>query len=165
MLDDDPTILVVHLDSTLKLRDKSLRTNQSCALCGVYGHYSHHCPNLPEYRAALFEMNNLDLETAPLTIEEIHPPVSSSSEEVNTIYMISSVTTPSSTDLTTQTFRTDEEILEALTAPDYPWDDMHHRSYFLPDEPSFNTAPQFTIESKDFLPPQGRLVQGPYSCS
>ena len=100
-LDDDPTIPVVHLDSTPMPRDKSLRTNQSCALCGVYGHYSHHCPDLPEYRLALFEMNNLDLETAPLTIEEIHSPVSSSSEEVNTIYMISSVTTPSSTDLTT----------------------------------------------------------------
>ena len=97
-------------------------------------------------------MNNLDLETAPLTIEEIHPLVSSSSEEVNTIYMISFVITPSSTNLTTQTFRTDEEILEALTAPDYPWDDMHHRSYFLPEVSFSNTATQFAVESKDFLP-------------
>ena len=158
MLDDDPTIPVVHLDSTPMPRDKSLRTNHSCALCDVYGHYSHHCPDLPEYRIALFEMNNLDLETKNLTIEEIlpsdldlettqlpiveilpsdldlettqptieeiHPPVSSHSEEINTIYMISSAPTPSSTDLTTQTFRTDKEILEALTASDYPWDDM-----------------------------------------
>ena len=124
LLDDDPTIPVVHLDSTPKPRDKSLRTNHSCAICGVYGHYTVHCPDLPEYRAALFEMNNLDLETAPLTIEEIHSPVSSSSEEINTIYMISSAPTPSSTNLTTQTFRTDKEILEALTASDYPWDDM-----------------------------------------
>ena len=68
--------------------------------------------------------------------------------------MISSATTPSSTDLTTQTFRTDEEILEALTAPEYPWDDMHHRSYFLPDESSSNTATQFAVESKYFLPPK-----------
>ena len=135
-LDNDPTIPVVHLESTPTPRDKSLRTNHSCAICGIYGHYTNHCPDLPNYIAALFEMNNLDLETAPPTIEEIHPPVSSPSEEINTIYMISSVTTPSSTGLTSQTFCTDDEILEALTAPDYPWDDMHHRSYFLPDESS-----------------------------
>ena len=186
-LDDDPTIPVVHLDSTPMPRDKSLRTNHSCDLCGVYRHYSHHCPDIPEYKIALFEMNNpdletapptiveihspvsspsgevnttlfemnnLDLEIAPPTIVEIHPPESSSSEEVKTIYMISSTTTSSSTDLTTQTFRTDEEILEALTAPDYPWDDMHHRSYFLPDESSSNNSTQFAVESKDFLRPK-----------
>ena len=128
MLDDDPNMSVVKLDPTPKPRDKSLRTNHPCAICGVYGHYSHHCPDLPDYRVALYEMNNLDLETAPPTIEEIHPPVSSPSGEDNTIYMISSATTPSSTDLMTQTFRIDEEILEALTTPEYPWDDMHHRS-------------------------------------
>ena len=41
--------------------------------------------------------------------------------------------------------------------PDYPWDDMHHRSYFLLDESSSNTATQFAVESKDFLPPLDRL--------
>ena len=118
LLDDDPTIPVVHLESTPKPRDKSLRTNHSCALCGVYGHYSHHCPDLPEYRVALFEMNNLDLETAPPTIVEIQPPDSSSPEEVDTIYMISMsdhVFAPPFTfepfDLTTRVFYTYEEIL------------------------------------------------------
>ena len=110
-------------------------------------------------------MNNLDLETAPPTIEEIHPPRSPTSREVNTIYMISSATTPSSTDLTTQTFCTDEEILEALTAPEYPWDDMHHHSYFLPDESSSNTATQFAVESKDFLPPKVDWFKDPIPCS
>ena len=99
-------------------------------------------------------MNNPDFEMAPPTSEEILPPVSPPFEEINTIYMISSATTPSSTDLTTQTFRTDEEILEALTAPEYPWDDMYHRSYFLLDESSSNTTTQFAVESKDFLPPK-----------
>ena len=65
-------------------------------------------------------MNNMDLETTPPTIEEIHPPISSPSGEISTIYMISSTTTPSSTNLTTQTFRTNEEILEAFTALEYP---------------------------------------------
>jgi hypothetical protein len=27
----------------------------------------------------------------------------------------------------------DEAILEALTSPNRPWDDLHHRSYFLPE--------------------------------
>jgi len=152
MLDDDPNIPTVELNPTPKPKDKSLRTNHSCAICGIYGHYSHHCPDLPDYRAALYEMNNLDLETAPTTIEEIYPPVSSPSGEVNTIYMISSTTTPSSTDLTTTTFHTDEEILEALTAPDYPWDEMHHRSYFIPEASSSSTATPYAVESKDFLP-------------
>jgi hypothetical protein len=26
----------------------------------------------------------------------------------------------------------DESILDAMSGPDRPWDDMHHRSYFLP---------------------------------
>jgi hypothetical protein len=30
-------------------------------------------------------------------------------------------------------FPSDEVILEALTGPDRPWDDLHHRSYFLPE--------------------------------
>jgi len=29
-------------------------------------------------------------------------------------------------------FNSDEDIMEAMTTPDYPWDDMHHHSYFLP---------------------------------
>jgi hypothetical protein len=27
----------------------------------------------------------------------------------------------------------DEVIIEAMTSLDRPWDDLHHRSYFLPD--------------------------------
>jgi hypothetical protein len=27
----------------------------------------------------------------------------------------------------------DESIIEAMTGPDKPWDDLHHRSYFLPE--------------------------------
>ena len=29
-------------------------------------------------------------------------------------------------------FHFDEDIMEALTDPDILWDDMHHRTYFLP---------------------------------
>ena len=110
-LDDDPTIPVVHLESTPTPRDKSLRTNHPCALCDVYGHYSHHCPDLPDFRLALHVLNNpvletenltireilplyLDPETSQLPIVEIHPPESSASEEFKNIYMFSSVTSP-----------------------------------------------------------------------
>ena len=41
-------------------------------------------------------------------------------------------------------------MLEALTTSEYPWDDMHHRLFFLPEElvPQFD---QFSVETKDFI--------------
>jgi hypothetical protein len=30
-------------------------------------------------------------------------------------------------------FPSDEAIIEAMTTPDKPWEDLHHRSYFLPE--------------------------------
>jgi hypothetical protein len=30
-------------------------------------------------------------------------------------------------------FPSDEDILEEMTGPNIPWDDLHHRSYFLPE--------------------------------
>jgi hypothetical protein len=30
-------------------------------------------------------------------------------------------------------FPSDEAIIEAMTSPDKPWEDLHHRSYFLPE--------------------------------
>jgi hypothetical protein len=32
-----------------------------------------------------------------------------------------------------ETLPSDEAIVEAMNGSDRPWDDMHHRSYFLPD--------------------------------
>jgi hypothetical protein len=36
-------------------------------------------------------------------------------------------------DFLNDTLPSDEEIIEAMNGSDRPWDDMHHRSYFLPD--------------------------------
>jgi hypothetical protein len=36
-------------------------------------------------------------------------------------------------DFLDDTLPSDEAILEAMNGPDRPWDDMHHRSYFLPE--------------------------------
>jgi hypothetical protein len=30
-------------------------------------------------------------------------------------------------------FPSDEEVIEAMTSPNKPWEDLHHRSYFLPE--------------------------------
>jgi len=44
-------------------------------------------------------------------------------------------------------FHSDEDIMEAMITRDYPWDDMHHRAYFLLQE----THDQYVVESKDFI--------------
>ena len=73
------------------------------------------------------------------------------------IYMMSSSTDPlvsttndGPSDLSLHCFRNDEEILEALTALEYPWDDMHHRSFFLPEE-LVSQSNYFSMETKDFI--------------
>ena len=40
-----------------------------------------------------------------------------------------------------------------MTSPNYPWDDLHHRSYYLPQAttPSFSSN-QYIIETKGFIP-------------
>ena len=72
-------------------------------------------------------------------IEAVHPPPPFS--DTMSIYMMSSSTNPlistitdGPSDMSLHFFRNDEEILEALTALEYHWDDMHHRSFFLPKE-------------------------------
>jgi hypothetical protein len=51
-------------------------------------------------------------------------------------------------------FQCDEDILEEMQCPDSPWDALHHRALFLPQEalmpPSHN--PIFAVETKDFIP-------------
>ena len=52
--------------------------------------------------------------------------------------------------LSLRCFRNDEEILEALIAPEYPWDNMHHRSFFLPEKLVLQSD-QFSMETKYFM--------------
>ena len=73
------------------------------------------------------------------------------------IYMMSSspdqiipISNNNPLDLSLHCFDNDEEILEALTASEYPWDDMHHRSFFLPEE-IVSQSDQFFVETKDFI--------------
>jgi hypothetical protein len=51
-------------------------------------------------------------------------------------------------------FKCDEEILEELNYPDHPWDALHHRALFFPQEASVppNQHPIYAVETKDFIP-------------
>jgi hypothetical protein len=51
-------------------------------------------------------------------------------------------------------FHYDEEILKELNNPDYPWDALHHRALFFPQESSMppNQHPIYVVEIKDFIP-------------
>ena len=104
---------------------------------------------------ALTDLHHHSLDSEITLIEEVHPPPPSS--DTMSIYMMSSSTDPlisSSTngpsDLSLRCFINDEEILEALTAPEYPWDDMHHRLFFLLEE-LVSQSDQFSVEAKDFI--------------
>ena len=73
------------------------------------------------------------------------------------IYMMSSSIDPlistsndGPLDLYLHFFSNNEEILEAMTTPEYPWDDMHHHSFFLPEELVSQSDP-FLVETKDFI--------------
>ena len=73
------------------------------------------------------------------------------------IYMMSTSTDPlvstitdGPSDLSLHCFHNDEKILESLTTLEYLWDDMHHRSFFLPEE-LVSQFDQFSVETKDFI--------------
>ena len=87
----------------------------------------------------LADLCQQSLESDITLIEEFHPPPPSLDTMCS--YMMSSSIDPliSTTndgplDLSLHCFHNDEDILETLTTLEYPWDDMHHHSFFLPEE-------------------------------
>ena len=130
-MDTNENIPMVEILTVPIVRNKALRTNHACALYGFYGHYSHHCQYLSKFRMALANIRQHSLESDFTLIKEVHPPPPSS--DTMSIYMMSSCTNPlistitnCPSDMSLRCFCNDEEILEALTATEYPWDDMHH---------------------------------------
>ena len=104
---------------------------------------------------ALADLHHHSLESEITLIEEVHPPPPSS--DTMSIYMMSSSTDPlissstnSPSELSLHCFSNDEEILEALTAQEYPWDDMHHFAFFLLEE-LVSQSNQFSVETKYFI--------------
>ena len=42
--------------------------------------------------------------------------------------------------------------MEGMTSPDYPWNDLHHRSYYLPQATIITqSSGQYTIKAKDII--------------
>ena len=120
-MDTMENLPVVELPSGTIVRNKSLRTNHDCALCELYGHYSHHCQDLSEFQMDLDNLRQHSLESEITLIEEVHPPPLSL--DTMSIYMMSTSTDPlipaitdGPQDLSHCFFHNDKEILEPLTA-------------------------------------------------
>jgi hypothetical protein len=79
------------------------------------------------------------------------PPASLSPKDNHTVVVID---TTFSDPLYSCQFYSDEDKLEELTTPDYPWDALHHRALFFPQEAFMppNQHPIYTVETKDFIP-------------
>jgi hypothetical protein len=78
-------------------------------------------------------------------------PTSSTLEE-NNMVLVTNVTSPDP--LYSCIVYCDEDILEELTTPDYPWRVLHHKELFLSQE-SFSPSSQASIcaiKTKDFIP-------------
>jgi hypothetical protein len=79
------------------------------------------------------------------------PPASSSPEDTHTSIV---------TDITlydplySRKFYCDEDILEELTTPGYPWDVLHHRALFFSQEAFMppNQHAIYIVKTKDFIP-------------
>jgi hypothetical protein len=111
---------------------------------------------------------------SPVHIETLHPTTTGTPQYFNIWLMLSepspSTCTPplaapaggthTSTEITHHDplysccFQNDEEILEELHSPDFPWDALHHRALFLPQEALMrpNQNPVYAVETKDFIP-------------
>jgi len=70
LLNTLPPTNKVTLPDAAKNKNKALRTNHPYALCNVYGHYSHHCINLPWFQDALQALRQLAISSA------LEPPLS-----------------------------------------------------------------------------------------
>jgi hypothetical protein len=111
---------------------------------------------------------------SPVHTETLHPTTTGTPQYFN-IWLMSSEPSPSayipplatpaggnhtSTEIThhdplySRRFQNDEEILEELHSPDFPWDALHHRALFLPQEALMppNQNPVYAVETKDFIP-------------
>ena len=91
-MDTNKDIPMVELPTVPVVRNKALRTNHACALCSLYGHYSHHFQDLLEFHMALTDLCHHSLESEITLIEEVHPLPPSS--DTMSIYMMSSSIDP-----------------------------------------------------------------------
>ena len=91
-MDTIENLPMVELPTAPIVRTKSVRTNHACALCRLYGHYSHHFQEFPKFRMALADLRQHSLEFEITLIKEVHPPPPSS--DTVSIYVMLSSTDP-----------------------------------------------------------------------
>jgi hypothetical protein len=101
--------------------------------------------NNPQYLDIWF------MSSEPSQSHCVIPPASSSPED-NHMVTVTDITLLDP--LYSRQFYCDEDILEELTTPDYPWDALHHRALFLSQEAFTppNQHPIYAVETKDFIP-------------
>jgi hypothetical protein len=78
---------------------------------------------LPSYEVLYSLVQQASTNTNPTPAQEFDP-------LLEPIWAQGSLTHTDSLDLV---LSSDEAIIEVMTSPDKPWDDLHHRSYFLPE--------------------------------
>jgi hypothetical protein len=90
------------------------------------------------------------MSSEPSQFSCIVPPTSSSPGGGHTI-TITDITLHGL--LCSRQFHCDEEILEELNNPDYPWDVLHHRALLFPQESSTppNQHPIYAVKTKYFI--------------
>jgi hypothetical protein len=89
------------------------------------------------------------MSSEPAPSPSITPPVSSAGGN----HIVTAITPHDP--LYSRHFQCDEEILEEIQRLDSPWDALHHRALFLPQEALMppNHNPIYMVETKDFIPP------------
>ena len=85
--------VVVNIPTIPMVKNKLLGTNHPCAVCGLYGHYSHHLPKFLKNWSLLSDLRKNFHKCEIIFLEEIHPSASSSNTH-RTIYTISTSSSP-----------------------------------------------------------------------
>ena len=72
-------------------------------------------------------------ELAYQAVQSLFDPPSTETDPMNGIHEESLSISSSATTTFPEFFHTDEQICELLSIDDLPWEDLHHRSLFLPE--------------------------------
>jgi hypothetical protein len=99
------------------------------------GHHGMAMPFVHATEVAYSIVQQASTDPDPTPAQELDP-------VLEPIWAQGSLATTDSLDLV---FPSDEVIIEAMTSPDRPWDDLHHRSYFLPELRRIE-AGEFTVD-------------------
>jgi hypothetical protein len=126
-----PTHHIYAMSSTLTLVEKSIPFHTS---------YFSDAWTLPSSNSSIEGWSHASMAMLLSAIEIVYKAILESSIDLDHVpsqtveedLVLRPMWATSSHDLLDETFPSDESILEAMNVFERPWDDMHHRSYFLP---------------------------------